>query len=265
MVETIIHAVDQYQSEASGADISFKMGAKARSGGTVGRAPIGYRNRRDLSEGRNIGTVEVDLERAPLVRRAFELYATNDYTINELAETLDDLGLRTVPGRFASRALSTSQLQAMLQSRYYLGYVNFKGEEIKGRHDAIIDLELFDTVQDVMDSRGRSHVRKRIHDHFLKGILWCYDCHQRSHEYRLIRQRSNGNGGTYDYYFCRGRQEQVCDGRHMWVEEIETAIARFYGRIRFPKAFIDRVRREVTAVVRRFGTVDESAKGTDRG
>jgi site-specific DNA recombinase len=73
MVETIIHAVDQYQSEASGADISFKMSAKARTGGTVGRAPIGYLNRRDLSEGRNIGMVEIDPDRAPLVRQAFEL------------------------------------------------------------------------------------------------------------------------------------------------------------------------------------------------
>ena len=48
MVESILHAVDQYQSQASGADISYKMAAKARNGGTLGLAPLGYRNARDL-------------------------------------------------------------------------------------------------------------------------------------------------------------------------------------------------------------------------
>ena len=38
MVETILSAVDEYQSAASGADISYKMSAKAKNGGTLGRA-----------------------------------------------------------------------------------------------------------------------------------------------------------------------------------------------------------------------------------
>ena len=44
MVETILNAVDEYRSRADGADISYKMGAKARNGGTLGRAPLGYLN-----------------------------------------------------------------------------------------------------------------------------------------------------------------------------------------------------------------------------
>src|SRR5262249_22062643 len=46
MVESIIHAVDQYQSQANGADISYKMGQKKLAGGTVWRAAIGYLNMR---------------------------------------------------------------------------------------------------------------------------------------------------------------------------------------------------------------------------
>jgi site-specific DNA recombinase len=44
LIETIMHAVDQYQSEASGADIRYKMGQKAKSGGTITRAKLGYVN-----------------------------------------------------------------------------------------------------------------------------------------------------------------------------------------------------------------------------
>ena len=64
MVETIVNAVDEYQVRRSGADIAFKMGSKARNGGTIGRARLGYVNVRDTSGGRNIGTVVLDEERA---------------------------------------------------------------------------------------------------------------------------------------------------------------------------------------------------------
>src|ERR1043165_177207 len=44
LVESITHAVDQYQSQASGADIKYKMGQKVKNGGSVGVARLGYLN-----------------------------------------------------------------------------------------------------------------------------------------------------------------------------------------------------------------------------
>jgi len=95
MVETILSAVDEYQSAANGADISYKMGAKARSGGTLGRARLGYVNARDTSEGRNIGIVLFDDERAPHVRTAFQLYSTGNWSIESLQEEMHQRGLRS--------------------------------------------------------------------------------------------------------------------------------------------------------------------------
>lgn len=64
MVESIIHAVDQYQSQASGADIRYKMGQKVKNGGTVGQAKLGYLNVREAkAEGGEIRTIAVDPER----------------------------------------------------------------------------------------------------------------------------------------------------------------------------------------------------------
>lgn len=134
MVEAIIHAVDQYQSEASGADISYKMRQKVRNGGSVGMAKLGYLNVRiPKPEGGEIRTVAIDPKRAPLVRLAFELYATGDYTLADLSEELYDRGLRTrtTPRRQAKR-VSINKLSMMLKDRYYLGFVSIDGEEIKG-------------------------------------------------------------------------------------------------------------------------------------
>ena len=126
MVESIIHAVDQYQSQASGADIRYKMSEKVRCGGSVGRAPLGYLNRRDQSEGRNIGIVVPDDQMAKLVTTAFEADASGNFTFEQLADEMKDRGLRTRPGRHPGGPVSTSKLQAMLRNPYYTGIVTYK-------------------------------------------------------------------------------------------------------------------------------------------
>ena len=250
LMHGILAAMNEFRSRGDGADISYKMGEKARRGGTLGRAPIGYQNVREMYEGREIRTVEVDPDRAPLVRQAFELYATDKFTIEALAEELDQRGLRTRPSRYPAKPLSTTHLQTMLTNRYYLGVVTYRGEEFEGRHEPIVEPQLFEEVQAIMAGRGPANVRKRVHDHYLKGMLWCDACHQRGHEYRLIRQQSKGNGGTYAYFFCRGKQEHVCTSRHIWVDELEVAVLDVYSRLKLPPEFIALVREKVAEVIR---------------
>jgi hypothetical protein len=52
------------------------MGQKAKSGGTVTRTKIGYRNVREVIDTHEIRTVTVDPERTTYVQLAFELAAT---------------------------------------------------------------------------------------------------------------------------------------------------------------------------------------------
>ncbi|MEQ0562369.1 hypothetical protein ABJI51_25065 [Amycolatopsis sp. NEAU-NG30] len=42
LMHGILATFNEYQSRQSGADIAYKMGQKARNGGTLGRAKIGY-------------------------------------------------------------------------------------------------------------------------------------------------------------------------------------------------------------------------------
>lgn len=66
----MLAAFNQYRSKSDGADIRYKMGEKAKRGGTLGRAPLGYKNVRVEYEGRLINTVAVDDDRASFVRIA---------------------------------------------------------------------------------------------------------------------------------------------------------------------------------------------------
>jgi hypothetical protein len=55
--------------------------------------------------------------------------------------------------------VSTSKIAAMLQDRYYLGFVNYRGEEIPGRHEPLVSPELFDRVAAVQSTRSGHGMR----------------------------------------------------------------------------------------------------------
>jgi site-specific DNA recombinase len=256
MVESILSAVDEYRVKADGADISYKMGAKARNGGTIGRARLGYVNARDLSEGRNIGIVKVDPERAPLVIAAFELYASGDYSLEALQAELTIRGLTTRPGRFPAGPISTSKLAKLLCDPYYMGYVSYQGELIEGRHEALIGHELFDRVQLVLEQRGGGGSRDRRHHHYLKGVLWCGNCDAQGVQSRMLLQWTNGNGGRYLYFFCIRKQQHLCDSRYVESDAIEVDIENYYATISFPEDLAERLRQRMRE------TLDEEEKAT---
>ena len=97
LMHGILAAFNEYRSREDGADIAYKMGQKAKNGGTLGRAPIGYENTLERIDGREIRSVAVDQQRAPFVKLAFELYASGDYTLEDITAELADRGLTSRP------------------------------------------------------------------------------------------------------------------------------------------------------------------------
>ncbi len=155
-MEAVTDIMNEVQVRLSGQDISVKMANKARNGGTIGQAKLGYLNEKVLVEGRKVNSVVIDQERAPLVRHAFELFATGQHTLDTLWEILADAGLRA-PGR--DNPVGRETLRDMLRSRYYIGKVIYKGIEYQGRHEPLISEELFDRVQRVLDAHSGSGTR----------------------------------------------------------------------------------------------------------
>ena len=247
LMHGILATFNEYQSRESGADIAYKMGQKARNGGTLGRAPLGYLNVFDRSEGREIRTVTLDPKRAPLIRLAFEFYATGDYTLADLSDELYDRGLRTRPTALhPTKQVSINKLSMMLRDRYYLGYVTYKDEEIKGRHEALIDDDLFERVQDIIESRAAAKERRRVHHHYLKGSLFCGRCKKAGITQRMIIQHTvNSRGSEYTYFFCRNKQDGTCTAPHVNVLRIENAVEDHYATIRFSPGFVADVRAHI--------------------
>jgi site-specific DNA recombinase len=116
-----------------------------------------------------------------------------------------------------------------------MGIVEYNGEDYKGRHEPLVTAEIFERVQRVLALHGGGGTRRRVHNHYLKGLLWCGRCRR-----RLIIMRGKGRGGTYFYFICRGRQDHQCDQPYIRVEKLEEAVTRHYATVRLSEEFAPR-------------------------
>jgi site-specific DNA recombinase len=114
LVEGIHALMAEFYSANLAAEVRKGMGQKAKLGGYPHKAPLGYLNIREPIAGRQVAHIIPDPERAPLVKIAFDLYATGEWTVERLAEEMAHRGLRnraatatTPPNRSPSRASPT--------------------------------------------------------------------------------------------------------------------------------------------------------------
>ena len=248
LVHGMLAAVNEYRSAADGADIRIKLLRKIEQGGTIGPAPLGYLNIIETIEGRRINTIGLDPERAPLIRKAFELYATGDYSCEHLQQKLTDLGLTTRPSakRPTPKPLAVSTIHRFLADPYYTGIVTFKGKQYPGRHKPLISQELFDRVQEMRALRS-NNTRDRVHFHYLKGgFLHCERCHKAGRRSRFVYTEAKGKGGTYAYYLCRGRQDGHCDMPYLPVSLVEDYVERHICTLSLGSDFTQRTEAEMT-------------------
>jgi len=256
-----IHAAfSEYENENLANEIRKGQIEKHRLGGTPFTAPIGYKHTPVEFEGRLINSIVIDDERAPLVQLAFDLYATGDYSVTRLRDTLEDHGLTTRPTRkVASRPLSRPAVGKMLRNPYYVGIVVYMGKRAKGRHPKLIDQELFDRVQLRLDAKRAAGDRHRKHHHYLKGSLTCDKCGS-----RLIYGKHRGVGGIYEYFSCvrrKGRNGGTCATRHYPVDQIEIEVAALYWSLKLQPGQIAKIRAAVTALAKEHaGVIQKSAK-----
>lgn len=91
-------------------------------------AQLGYLNNKATKK------FYVPKEKAPLIKKAFMLYATGKYTFKGIRKIINEHGLRDL--RY--KMLSVSNYQYLLQNSFYYGLISYKGEYFEGKHKPII-------------------------------------------------------------------------------------------------------------------------------
>src|SRR3989338_2522858 len=102
--------------------------------------------------------------------KAFELYATGDYSIKKLGRTIYEEGLRSPMGN----RLVNSRIHSLLRDPFYIGKLRWNGEIYQGKHEPLISKELFDKVQAMLKSKTTPKYRKHLF--LFKGLIKCAEC-----------------------------------------------------------------------------------------
>jgi site-specific DNA recombinase len=227
LLHGIMSSIAEFYSRNLAAEVMKGTQQKVRSGGTPMRAPVGYLNVREFVAGREGRTVELDPERAPLVRWAFGAYATGDWSLRSLATELEAQGLAFRPtAKQAARPVPANKLQEILRNRYYIGYVSYNGVEYEGKHPKLVADETFAAVQSTLDGHRTSGERSYRRDNYLAGSLRCNRCKS-----RLLYGVTRGkHGDEYGYFFCAGRHSRKtgCTLRYLPEHYVEKAVATYW-------------------------------------
>lgn len=231
LVHGIMSSIAEFYSRNLATEVTKGLTQKVAQGGTPMRAPIGYLNvRRTDDNGREIRTVEVDPERAPLIRWAFEHYAEGETSVTGLLRELTARGLLTVPTpKRPSKPLGKNTLYKLLTNPYYAGVIRYKGVLHPGAHEPLIEPALFDQVQSLLKARNAQATRHVQHAHHLKGLLHCGNCGSRM----LLDFATNPRGTTYAYFICSGRASKrtSCTRRAVPVQVAERLVEDSYASI----------------------------------
>ena len=198
--------------------------AKLRKGIWPSFAPLGYLNNHKTKG------IDIDPEKAPLIRKAFELYATGEYTLKAIAKILKDAGLRSYKGK----VLSVSCVQRMLKNTFYYGVFRFNGEMYDGSHEPIISKKLFDTIQQVMNNRGKKK-RKRKHNFAFSGLMRCGNC-----GCMITAEIQKG----YIYYRCT-KKKQRCNEKYLREEKLVEQLKAIIQKVSLPDEWAEKMLEEI--------------------
>jgi site-specific DNA recombinase len=214
----------QYYSAKLSKDVKRGNATKREMGGLTGRAPEGYLNQRTSSVGRGDAIVIKDPERFDLVRKAFDLFLTGEYSVQSVYKVMtDEWGYRTMK-RYKSggNPISKSNLYKMFNNVRYAGLVPdpYDAERFyKANYPAMITMEEYDRVQVLLGRKGLPRLSSRK-QFALRGFIHCGVCGGLiTAESKTKYIKSTGRDKLYTYYHCTGRKVGGCDQRGLNVTE----------------------------------------------
>ena len=174
-------------------------------------------------------------EKAQFVQMAFEMYVNEDKSYLEIARHFDSIGVKPLK----SEIWEKSSVRFILSNRHYIGLVVFgahrtektveNGEVVtrrsrptspeetivaKGKHPALISVELFEAAQEKMNNNPRKPTDTTLKNP-LAGLAFCHKCGKAlaQHPYKHARTRIE----------CRNRNG--CGSKSTYLDEFIEAVA----------------------------------------
>ena len=176
---------------------------KLNKGDYPGEAPLGYLNTPHKLQGEK--TIEVDPERAPILRKLWDLLLEGDMNVSQLTKQAEALGLRSRASRSKpEKKISVHGMYCIFTNPFYYGVFKWSGELHQGNHKPLITKEEFEDAQKIISSK-KSYPRTAKYNFPFKGHLKCGECGASITGERKNKKRADGTINTRTYYRCTHR------------------------------------------------------------
>lgn len=248
MMLNILMTFAQFERETIAERIRDKMSASRKRGKWVGGTiPFGYRveNKHLLP----------DPDRGHIVPEIFKRFCQCG-SPRVVAAELNDKGIKTRQGK----TWATSNVYRILNNHTYIGEVNYKGEIYPGEHQALIERELWNTVQELLKNNAPVERGKIGQSRYapLKGLLRCGHC-----DSSMGPAYSKRRGKQYCYYIClkdTKRALSTCPVKRLAAGDIERAVVEQIGILFRTPSFVamvaNKLDEDVGAIMDVFRDID---------
>lgn len=232
----MVALIGEFERGTIAQNVKMGMMARAREGRWNGNVVIGYDLRlkeNTTNKKRKDTELVINEKEAEIVRTIFTMYSQgNGY--KAIANYLNKFGYKTKKGN----PFSLTAIKDILNNPVYIGKIRYnlrpnwsekrrKGTNpnpliVDGKHEAIIEQELWDKVQSMLQtSKGKP---SRIYDgEFpLTGILKCPQCGAGMVIMRTSRTRKDGTKRKLEYYCCsnwKNKGTAVCHSNAIRVDK----------------------------------------------
>ncbi len=211
-------SVSQYYTDNLSEEVKKGQKEKVAQGWLPTRPPMGYKTIGE--KGHKIHVVNHD--EAPIIKKAFDLYSTGDYSLQKALNKMTELGLRTRSGN----KMAKSRFAALLSNPFFMGKVRWNNIIYEGSHESLISKEVYEAVQDVMIRKNTPKYSK--HFYLFKGIIKCANC-----------------GGAVTWQMHKGWVYGYCNGYRgcpkksaVREDSIDNEVMDLLGKMRFKNSRI---------------------------
>ncbi len=226
---------NQYIRDLS-VNVSRGLRQKARNGVYPSSAPLGY-----LNDPRT-RTIVVDKKKAPIIRKAFEMYALGKSRYEDIACFLFENGIATGATRGwtkgGGRLLNREQIAFLLSNPFYAGRFRYAGEMYDGTHTPLVSKELFDRVQKVLKARSNANRPPENNPQAYCGLLACGECGCSITAEEKVKVQQNGNTHRYVYYHCTKKRGK-CGGEFLRQEALDAELSSLLARFHLPRSWAE--------------------------
>jgi site-specific DNA recombinase len=193
--------------------------AKLERGEWPNHAPFGYQNNPATK------TLLLDPPRSQAVIRMFQLFASGQYSMQEVVDRINAEGFRAASGG----TFMKSRVEKTIKNPFYFGLMLRNGKYYAGKHEPLISKTLFDQAQSVLEGVSRPKEQRLLFP--LRGLLVCASC-------TCMYTASLKKG--HEYYYCTNGKK-ICEAhtRYLRSEPATELVADALDGIRFDPEMIE--------------------------